>query len=1148
MKKNIFKKIQLSYFLPFIILTLFYTVSSPYLLHLFGIEVNVTYKILRIIFLIALLFVSIYIAFKIIIKKHKKLKQENIELSASLKKIENKLKYNYIFYKHEPDDNYFVELSDSISTVLGFSKEDFVKFQNSKNYKLLTEGVFDRAKEYGSKGIIVPRYEVELYHKNGNILKFEISESSVFDEEGNLLSVEGTANLIKSANQILENKNVLFSEVYENFTDAVLIVKNGRFIEYNKKAGDLFGLTAEEIIMSSPFSNKFSPAIQPDGENSKEKAQKYMDLAFRKGEISFEWTHLKKGNTPFLAQVTLKKINIDNEILLIAKIVDLTNNDSANNQDAVLIKSKFNLFSNLVEQGYIVFNYLGEVVEYNNFIKERFPNLSVNRNIYELCNDTGFTDFIKSNITNKVKSNEIELKINGKSYKIKSEKFAGNLLMLVLNDKYENEKLTDIVKNSGAIIYMFDIENQKYEYISPSIYDVLGYTSEEFLSFTSIQLKELLHPEDLEKANTIFARLNSGKKTEATILYRIRRQDGKYLWVNDNYHLLKYEGKKYILGNVHDITKLIEDKNILSNNIKNLKKAIDNIENGIIIYENDSLIYLNETISEITGYSKEEFKQIKDITNLALPPEKERINKELENENLNALSFWIKHKSNRNILVNVKFLTTQINSNIITKYVIVTEIDIDNKKKSVLKNNEQILQNLLNLVKKKQLSKEQKEFLKILYDSPASINNLINAISQQNNIDKSSGLELFIKEIEKEIAKLVIEKDIDVTFINDFTEDIPLTFNTNKLKKTINDLLLFVLKFENNKLTVNTSIAKSNKNQIQIKINIKTDLDNFSEQDIDIINNLLSRTPVELNTVKKEYLIFSSISQNIHEIGGSISFLKGRGNKMLFSIRVNTKNIIKQETPINTSFNNINILLVEDNIFNQMVVKTMLLQYGCDIDVANTGKKALEMLKLKNYDLLLLDIILPDITGDIIIDTVRKDINNNKNIPIIIVTGDIYIDFKKYEKYDIKDVIIKPFTSRKLLSSIVLALSDDVINNNENIEEEYDKNIEQTINDLVNGNEELKEKLIKIFIEKYNKDIKCLEKETNSSNYEQIYKIAHGLKPSFSYMKLKNAEKTLYEIMENSKNKTPKINITRNIEQLKQEVEPIIHRLTKEIK
>jgi CheY-like chemotaxis protein len=89
------------------------------------------------------------------------------------------------------------------------------------------------------------------------------------------------------------------------------------------------------------------------------------------------------------------------------------------------------------------------------------------------------------------------------------------------------------------------------------------------------------------------------------------------------------------------------------------------------------------------------------------------------------------------------------------------------------------------------------------------------------------------------------------------------------------------------------------------------------------------------------------------------------------------------------------ILLVEDEPISQRVAQLMLENLGHKVDVANTGEKALSLLVSKVYDLILMDLGLPDMTGDQVTIKIREREGNNKSLPIIALTAHVFHSDKK---------------------------------------------------------------------------------------------------------------------------------------------------------
>jgi len=118
----------------------------------------------------------------------------------------------------------------------------------------------------------------------------------------------------------------------------------------------------------------------------------------------------------------------------------------------------------------------------------------------------------------------------------------------------------------------------------------------------------------------------------------------------------------------------------------------------------------------------------------------------------------------------------------------------------------------------------------------------------------------------------------------------------------------------------------------------------------------------------------------------------------------------------------VKILLVEDNLMNQKVVMFNLKKLNCEILPAVTGSQAVELYHAHTFDLILMDIMLPEMDGYEITGIIRK-IEKEKNIenpvPIIALTANTYDnDKEKCFNAGMNDYISKPFNARQLLDVI----------------------------------------------------------------------------------------------------------------------------------
>ncbi|HAT1978189.1 TPA: response regulator [Legionella pneumophila subsp. pneumophila] len=109
------------------------------------------------------------------------------------------------------------------------------------------------------------------------------------------------------------------------------------------------------------------------------------------------------------------------------------------------------------------------------------------------------------------------------------------------------------------------------------------------------------------------------------------------------------------------------------------------------------------------------------------------------------------------------------------------------------------------------------------------------------------------------------------------------------------------------------------------------------------------------------------------------------------------------------------ILMVEDNFVAQKVEEALLKELQCQVDIADTGDKALNLFDPGKYDMVFMDIGLEDTSGYLVAKKIRqKEQNTNYHVPIIALTS-YQADVVKYdvEDYFMDGVLTKPLTSEQ---------------------------------------------------------------------------------------------------------------------------------------
>lgn len=145
------------------------------------------------------------------------------------------------------------------------------------------------------------------------------------------------------------------------------------------------------------------------------------------------------------------------------------------------------------------------------------------------------------------------------------------------------------------VYYRFDIKENKYDYISPKILGLTGFTVDEFKQKTLEDAHTEIHPEDLEQVLISINELHASqsKQHSAKLIYRRRIKNGSYIWIQDNLTLLKDDNLQPLcyLGNASDITLQIEEEQRLQK-AKKLNQFILDSNPNLIYVKNDQGRYL----------------------------------------------------------------------------------------------------------------------------------------------------------------------------------------------------------------------------------------------------------------------------------------------------------------------------------------------------------------------------------------------------------------------------------------------------------------------------------------------------------------------------------------------------------------------------
>jgi len=174
-------------------------------------------------------------------------------------------------------------------------------------------------------------------------------------------------------------------------------------------------------------------------------------------------------------------------------------------------------------------------------------------------------------------------------------------------------RFRNVLDVSRDFIYKLNVETGTYDYVSPSVLRLTGFTPEEFIAMELKGVAERAHPEDKTLLNMPFRmllELSSEDSSVARVEYRWKHKDGEYLWVSDSRSLIRDENGRAIalVGTVRDETKRKQAEAALRESEEQLRNVLD-VSRDLIYRLNlqtRTYEYVSPSVRRLVGFAPQE--------------------------------------------------------------------------------------------------------------------------------------------------------------------------------------------------------------------------------------------------------------------------------------------------------------------------------------------------------------------------------------------------------------------------------------------------------------------------------------------------------------------------------------------------------------
>ncbi|KXN98796.1 hypothetical protein LS48_09585 [Aequorivita aquimaris] len=331
---------------------------------------------------------------------------------------------------------------------------------------------------------------------------------------------------------------------------------------------------------------------------------------------------------------------------------------------------------------------------------------------------------------------------------------------------------------------------------------------------------------------------------------------------------------------------------------------------------------------------------------------------------------------------------------------------------------------------------EQREHLNSLKFSGEYLLSLINNILDLNKLEANKvEIEKAPFNLKKRIDGVLIAlkksaeaKNNNVHYEYDPTLPNEVMGDSLKISQILINLISNSIKFtENGDIWVRVKNAEKSANKVVVHFEVEDTGDGISKKKQNTIFESFSQGSLQINRKYGGTGLGLSIVKNLLELMGSKIFLEsklGEGSKFWFNI---SYDIVESETNIvdpknmevvldNDIFENKSVMIVEDNKINQMITKKILEKKKMSCTVVDNGMDAIKHAKEQDFDVILMDIHMPGISG---IEATKKIREFNRTVPIIALTAiTIEENLEDFYKAGFNEFIPKPFNAEDFFEKI----------------------------------------------------------------------------------------------------------------------------------
>ncbi len=733
-------------------------------------------------------------------------------------------------------------------------------------------------------------------------------------------------------------------------------------------------------------------------------------------------------------------------------------------------------------------------------------------------------------------------------------------------------RFKSLLEANPSAIMIF--QNYKIRFVNSSLSDLTGYTADELLQ---MEVWQLIHPESFNNIENEKIKVNK-KDFSFRGEFKIITRNKENIWIDLSTRSIEYEKKPAVLATAIDITERKNTEKLLKESELRYKNFFSKNSAVMLMVDPDTgdIKNANKAAVDYYGYEREKLlsMNIDQITIESL--------KEVRDELLKARKDHRAHHHFTHRLANGKERAVEVYTSRIKDqskyyhYCIIFDITERRRVEQELKKAKEVaeeanrvksffissvsheLRTPLNaiigltdlVIDANDLSEEQMENMQsIKYSS----DHLLGVINDVLDLSKLEAGKVELEHTDFDLCRLVNESVKTINFkakekgiyINtELDPSIPpvLKGDPSRLRQVLLNLLSNAVKFtREGHIDVQVKTLSLSKEKTQIRFSVSDTGIGIPENKIERLFQSFSQAESDTSRKYGGTGLGLAISKKLVELQKGeigVKSVEGMGSTFWFNIAydISSSSFVPDLSKLGSREKNlqdVKILLVEDDRMNQVVMKRIIEKWNARVEIAQHGKEAVEKLERNDYDIVLMDLQMPELNGYEATRIIRDPESKVRNhtIPVLALTADVSPETRKtVSEVGMNDFITKPSDQEIMYEKIAKAISNSKVDFTEKKETGSADQAKDTI-DKDKAKLRIKKALSDIFdddidgilalIVKFLKEIPRTIVEINESFYDKDFdtlaRLVHKIKPGYSYMGFSEVTEMIHKIQELAK-------------------------------